>query len=304
MDGGCICEEKCFSDTMILWCWEKQICVQNWCLQLFLSLTSCCVVVKNIQRCLYFLPREKARLTPFPFALFYTPYSIILYSTLHTHYSVLHTPLFYSILLYSILYSTLHYSILHTPLFHTPHSILHYFILRTPYSIILYSIIHYSGLHTPFPHSQILGPSGVETDTPVTFQDLYAEFNTKYAEPQRIMKFTSRRVTRRYAFDLPDVPQESEYLQVSYSAEYHAPPTNASGKTFSRVFGTTASRWPLTLSLSWLQCVLSCSGACVCIYSLEQLVLSRQLKGPCWLHIVQPGQYKHTLSSFFLPPLT
>ncbi|CAI8021304.1 DNA polymerase alpha catalytic subunit [Geodia barretti] len=113
------------------------------------------------------------------------------------------------------------------------------------------------------PREKILGPSGVETDTPVSFEALYSEFNTKYAEPQRIMKFTSRRVTRHYAFDLPDVPQESEYLQVYYSAEYQAPPTNASGKTFSRVFGTTTS-------------------------SLEQLVLSRQLKGPCWLHVVQP----------------
>ena len=101
--------------------------------------------------------------------------------------------------------------------------------------------------HTPFPHTplpqpQVLGPSGVVTDTPVTFQALYSEFNSKYAEPQRIMKFTSRRVTRRYAFDLPDVPQASEYLQVHYSAEYQAPPTNSSGATFSRVFGTTSSR--------------------------------------------------------------
>ena len=89
----------------------------------------------------------------------------------------------------------------------------------------------------PYPHSQVLN-----TDTPVTFEALYSEFNSKYAEPKRIMKFTSRRVTRRYAFDLPDVPQESEYLQVMYSADYEAPPTNASGKTFSRVFGTTTSR--------------------------------------------------------------
>ena len=128
---------------------------------LLTCLCSCCVVVKNIQRCLYFLPREQAR------------------------------P--------------------HIPRSHDP--------------------------IPPYPHSQVLN-----TDTPVTFEALYSEFNSKYAEPKRIMKFTSRRVTRRYAFDLPDVPQESEYLQVMYSADYEAPPTNASGKTFSRVFGTTTSR--------------------------------------------------------------
>jgi DNA polymerase alpha subunit A len=113
------------------------------------------------------------------------------------------------------------------------------------------------------PREKVVTSSGEDTGTAVTFEALYAEFNAKYAEPLRIMKFTSRRATRRYAFDQSDVPQESEYLQVMYSAEYPAPPLNASGRTFSRVFGTTTS-------------------------SLEQLVLSCQLRGPCWLHITQP----------------
>ena len=99
--------------------------------------------------------------------------------------------------------------------------------------------------HAPIPHSQVVTSSGEDTGTAVTFEALYAEFNAKYAEPLRIMKFTSRRATRRYAFDQSDVPQESEYLQVMYSAEYPAPPLNASGRTFSRVFGTTTSRLSL-----------------------------------------------------------
>ena len=106
---------------------------------------------------------------------------------------------------------------------------------KSPYHISLFP-------RTPFSYSQVLDSSGNETDTPVTFEALYSEFNSKYAERYRIMKFTSRRVTRCYAFDLPDVPQECEYLQVMYSAEYQAPPTNDKGKTFSRVFGTTTSR--------------------------------------------------------------
>lgn len=106
---------------------------------------------------------------------------------------------------------------------------------------------HTPALHTscsPSPIPQVLTAAGQETDTPVSFEDVYSEFNGKYAEPLRIMKFTSRRVNRKYAFDQSDVPQECEYLQVMYSAEYEAPPTNASGKTFSRVFGTTTSRYP------------------------------------------------------------
>ena len=177
---------------------------------------------------------------------------------------------------------------------------------------------------------QLLGPSGKETDSPVTFEALYQvgaqlvqkqdrltfhlslppslppsppslpcslpssplsllqEFNSRYAEPYRIMKFSSRRVTRCYAFELPDVPQESEYLQVQYSAEYQAPPHNASGRTFSRVFGTTSSRQAAV-----------CVCVCVCVggqslspssCSLEHLIISRQLKGPCWLHISQPSE--------------
>ena len=51
-----------------------------------------------------------------------------------------------------------------------------------------------------------------------------------------------QRVSKRYAFHLPDVPHESEYLEVRYSADHPAPPINASGQTFTRVFGTNTSR--------------------------------------------------------------
>ena len=172
--------------------------------------------------------------------------------------------------------------------------------------------------HAPVPHGQVVTSSGEETDTPVTFEALYAEFNAKYAEPLRIMRFTSRRVTRHYAFDQSDVPQESEYLQVVYSAEYPAPPMDASGRTFSRVFGTTTSRSsplpshpspPLTSSPSFLTSPspltfsfspltpspspqLPSVHPLIFSHSLEQLVLSCQLRGPCWLHITQPSEWR------------
>ena len=38
-----------------------------------------------------------------------------------------------------------------------------------------------------------------------------------YAEPFRIMRFSSKKVTKRYAFEKTDVPDCSEYLEVKYS---------------------------------------------------------------------------------------
>lgn len=51
-----------------------------------------------------------------------------------------------------------------------------------------------------------------------------------------------QRVSLKYAFEKPEIPHESEYLEVRYSAEHPAPPSTASGRTFSHVFGTNTSR--------------------------------------------------------------
>jgi DNA polymerase alpha subunit A len=64
---------------------------------------------------------------------------------------------------------------------------------------------------------------GNETDVVVTMQDVHAEFDairTKYS----IGKWLAKPVTRKYAFELPDVPAETEYLKVlySYSGNFHA----------------------------------------------------------------------------------
>ena len=50
-------------------------------------------------------------------------------------------------------------------------------------------------------------------------------------------------MTKKYAFEFPDVPAESEYLEVRYSANAPAPSQNASGRSFSHVFGTNTSRY-------------------------------------------------------------
>ncbi|XP_020614530.1 DNA polymerase alpha catalytic subunit-like [Orbicella faveolata] len=85
------------------------------------------------------------------------------------------------------------------------------------------------------------------------------------------MKFISRKVQKAYAFEIQDVPVMSEYLEVRYSADSPQLPSDLSGETFSHVFGTNTS-------------------------SLELLLLSRKMKGPCWLTIKFPQLPQHPVS--------
>ncbi|MGH0185040.1 UNVERIFIED_CONTAM: hypothetical protein FKN15_024321 [Acipenser sinensis] len=101
-----------------------------------------------------------------------------------------------------------------------------------------------------------------ETDTPVTMMDVYQEFN-EIADRYKIMKFKSKKVVKNYAFDIPDVPAQSEYLEVRYSADLPPLPQDLKGATFSQVFGTNTT-------------------------SLEHFLLGRKIKGPCWLDVKTP----------------
>ncbi|XP_030058230.1 DNA polymerase alpha catalytic subunit isoform X2 [Microcaecilia unicolor] len=105
--------------------------------------------------------------------------------------------------------------------------------------------------------------SGKDTGTPVTMMDIYQEFSEHIAVKYKIMKFKSKKVEKSYAFEIPDVPDKSEYLEVKYSAELPQLPQDLKGETFSHVFGTNTS-------------------------SLELLLLSRKIKGPSWLEIRNP----------------
>uniref|UniRef100_A0AAQ4RCG8 DNA polymerase n=1 Tax=Gasterosteus aculeatus aculeatus TaxID=481459 RepID=A0AAQ4RCG8_GASAC len=104
--------------------------------------------------------------------------------------------------------------------------------------------------------------SGEVTDSPVEMIDVYQEFN-ELSEKFRIMKFKSKKVEKSYAFEIPDVPTQSEYLEIRYSADFPALPPGLKGAAFSHIFGTNTS-------------------------SLEHFLLSRKIKGPCWLDIKAP----------------
>lgn len=112
--------------------------------------------------------------------------------------------------------------------------------------------------------------TGEETDQPVGLMDVYQEFSG-ISEKLKIMKFKSKKVEKSYAFEIPDIPTQSEYLEVRYSAEMPPLPSDLKGSTFSHVFGSNTS-------------------------SLEHFLLSRKIRGPCWLDIKTPQLTNQSLS--------
>jgi DNA polymerase alpha subunit A len=85
------------------------------------------------------------------------------------------------------------------------------------------------------------------------------EFST-ISERYKIMAFKSMKVSRQYAFDIPDVPVVNDYLEVRYSADLPVLRSDLCGETFSHIFATNTS-------------------------ALETLLLDRKIKGPSWLDI-------------------
>lgn len=102
-----------------------------------------------------------------------------------------------------------------------------------------------------------------ESDHRVLLTDVYKEFNDEIASQLKIQRFLTKKVTKKYAFD-PEIPEQSEYLEVRYPATYDRIESNVTGKHFSKIFGTQTS-------------------------FLEILLLERKIKGPCWLDIVNPS---------------
>ncbi|KAJ8309966.1 hypothetical protein KUTeg_011831 [Tegillarca granosa] len=75
--------------------------------------------------------------------------------------------------------------------------------------------------------------SGEDTGFEVNMMDVYTEFNERIAEKYKIKKFKSKKVTKNYAFEKSEVPVESEYLEIRYSADIPPLPSDLKGETFS-----------------------------------------------------------------------
>nr|CAD7392203.1 unnamed protein product [Timema cristinae] len=111
----------------------------------------------------------------------------------------------------------------------------------------------------------------ISTGKEVTLLDVYQEFNEKVATKYKIFQFKSRKVEKKYGFDVAEVPLSSEYLEVRYSASDPVLPSDLQGSTFSHVFGTNTS-------------------------ALELLLLGRKIKGPCWLDVNEPQLVSNPVS--------
>ena len=74
-------------------------------------------------------------------------------------------------------------------------------------------------------------------------------------------------VEKKFVFGSADVPQTSQYLEISYPAEYGQLSNEINGDTFRCVFGTHQS-------------------------PLEALLLERNIKGPSWIDVKNPRQLR------------
>ncbi|KAI8620567.1 DNA polymerase family B-domain-containing protein [Chytriomyces sp. MP71] len=111
---------------------------------------------------------------------------------------------------------------------------------------------------------------GADTNIDVTMSDVYKEFDHVLSK-HRVKEKRSCVVQRKYAFEIPGVPVESDYLKVAYGYNFPAIPTDTSGVTFSHVFGATTS-------------------------ALENFVIKRKIMGPCWIRIEKPQMSRKNIS--------
>ncbi|KAJ1975821.1 DNA-directed DNA polymerase alpha catalytic subunit pol1, partial [Dimargaris xerosporica] len=120
------------------------------------------------------------------------------------------------------------------------------------------------------PREKLLGDDGQPTDQDVAILDVYNELKACF-QKQGIKLWRSKEVTRKYAFNLPDIPTEAAYLKVLYPFQQPAYTGSLSGKSFQHVFGVNTS-------------------------PLELLLIKRRIMGPCWLRIDKAQMISHHLS--------
>ncbi|KAK7516729.1 DNA polymerase-like protein alpha catalytic subunit [Phyllosticta citriasiana] len=101
--------------------------------------------------------------------------------------------------------------------------------------------------------------NGKDTDEEVEFSDVYEEVDALMSR-NRVGMHKIKPCTRKYAFELPDIPREGEYLKLLYPYDKPTLPATTTGETFSHVFGTNTALF-------------------------EQFVLWKNIMGPCWLKI-------------------
>ncbi|KAJ5931802.1 hypothetical protein N7516_006291 [Penicillium verrucosum] len=102
---------------------------------------------------------------------------------------------------------------------------------------------------------------GRATEEEVDMQDVYSEVDEMMTK-LKVGMHKMKPCERKYAFEMPGVPKEAEYLKLLYPYDKAALPMETKGETFSNIFGTNTSLF-------------------------EQFVLWKNIMGPCWLKIDQ-----------------
>ncbi|EKV09593.1 DNA polymerase [Penicillium digitatum] len=102
---------------------------------------------------------------------------------------------------------------------------------------------------------------GRPTEEEVDMQDVYSEVDEMMSK-LKVGMHKMKPCERKYAFEIPGVPKEAEYLKLLYPYDKAALPMETKGETFSNVFGTNTSLF-------------------------EQFVLWKNIMGPCWLRVDQ-----------------
>lgn len=100
---------------------------------------------------------------------------------------------------------------------------------------------------------------GRDTDEEVDFSDVYKEVDGLMSK-MKVNMHKMKPSSRKYAFELPGIPKEAEYLKLLYPYDKPALPMDVKGETFSQVFGTNTALF-------------------------EQFVMWKNIMGPCWLNV-------------------
>ncbi|KAI4179272.1 MAG: hypothetical protein LQ346_007229 [Caloplaca aetnensis] len=98
---------------------------------------------------------------------------------------------------------------------------------------------------------------GRDTSDEIEMADVYQEVDELMSK-LRVNMHKIKPCSRRYAFELQDIPKEADYLKLMYPYDKSALPVDVKGETFSHAFGTTTALF-------------------------EQFVLWKRIMGPCWL---------------------
>ena len=93
----------------------------------------------------------------------------------------------------------------------------------------------------------------------VGMADVYEEVDDIMSQI-KVKMHKIKQCSRKYAFELPDIPKKADYLKLLYPYDKPALPMDKKGETFSHVFGTNTALF-------------------------EQFVLWKNVMGPCWLSI-------------------